>query len=214
MAESPTRDFAAPLDELSHARLVFPNGIAPLVTIRGDNSLEQLFSAHFDRPVPNISLCGNDLVIQYKHTVILTDIKEVLRPPQPSYISLNISIPWEIMIQGGAGKLNADLREIHLKRWGIHGGASEVYLMLPHPTGTVPVSISQGAANVTIYRPRGVPFRVQINGGATNLILDDHSFGAVGGITTWVHPDYKNATDRFDIKVGGGATNLTIGTVD
>ena len=76
----------------------------------------------------------------------------------------------------------------------------------------MPVRISQGASHVTFYRPTGVAVWVHVSGGLSKLSLDDQHFGAIGGDTRLETPDYGNATDRYDVKISVGASDLTITT--
>ena len=81
---------------------------------------------------------------------------------------------------------------------------------LPPPSGTVQVRILGGASNVTIHRPQGVAAHIRIAGGSTNLAFDEERFGAIGGEVSLQSPDYEGASDRYDITITGGASNVTI----
>jgi hypothetical protein len=88
----------------------------------------------------------------------------------------------------------------------------EVAMVLPVPSGTVPVRVAGGVHELTVLRPAGVAVRVRVGHGAKDLTLDDRHFGAVGGSTRWQSPDYDQASDRYDIAVSGGADTLTVHT--
>jgi hypothetical protein len=53
---------------------------------------------------------------------------------------------------------------------------------------------------------------VRIGSGASNLALDDQRFAAVAGKMIWETPEYKATTNRYDLEIVGGASDLTIGT--
>jgi hypothetical protein len=60
-----------------------------------------------------------------------------------------------------------------------------------------------------MIRPAGVPVRVHIGAGASNLAIDD--FRGSGKID-WRSPDYDQHEDRYDIEIGAGASDLTVRT--
>ncbi len=49
-----------------------------------------------------------------------------------------------------------------------------------------------------------------MRGGASKLTLDDQRFGAIGGETRLESPDCAGATDRYEITITGGASNVAI----
>jgi hypothetical protein len=44
------------------------------------------------------------------------------------------------------------------------------------------------------------------------LTFDDRFYGSIGGELRLDSPDHKGATDRYDIRIDGGASNLVIRT--
>jgi hypothetical protein len=90
------------------------------------------------------------------------------------------------------------------------GGAGRLDLALPEPSGTVTVVVLGGASNVAIRRPIGVAARLCVEGGATNLRLDDRRIGAAGGALDLKSQGYDAATHRYDIAVTGGANNVGV----
>ena len=58
-----------------------------------------------------------------------------------------------------------------------------------------------------LTRPSGVPVRVHIGAGASNLLIDD--FRGSGKID-WRSPDHDQHEGRYDIEIGAGASNLTV----
>lgn len=92
----------------------------------------------------------------------------------------------------------------------LKSGISELDLRLPEPSGVVPVRLSGGASRVTISRPAGVEVRLSVKGGASKLTFDEQSFDALGGKVRLKSPGYKEASDRYEIEVSGGASELTV----
>ncbi len=199
--------FSAPLGSATDGRLLFARGASRL-TIRADPAMENLYSTHFERPVPTVEVRGSNVTVLYPRFRPF-DWPDYYRE-RPAEVALNASIVWQIELRGGASKLTADLRGLQLGSLNLSDGVSRIEVALPRPLGTVPVRILGGASNVTIRRPEGVPARVWVGSGATNLTFDEKHFGAVGGEVNLRSPDYDSASDRYDIAVTGGANNLTI----
>ncbi len=200
-------EFAAPLGSLRSGRLVFASGASRL-TVRADPSMTDLYRARFEGQAPRVGAEDGTVTIRYPRSP-LSDWLYYLRE-RPAEIVLNAQVPWDIEIRDGASRLTADLRGLELRSFELSGGASRVEVTLPTPSGIVPVRVLGGASNVAFHRPEGVAAQVRVGGGSTNLAFDDQRFGAVGGEVSLRSPDYEGASDRYDISIGGGASNLTI----
>ena len=125
-------------------------------------------------------------------------------------VRLNASSSWAIEIRGGVSHWESDLRNLELTGIEVRGGVNKVDLQLPPPNGSSIVRISGGVSHLTLRRPAGVPARLQIGGGASKLELDAQYLGAVGGPVRLETPDYSNATDRYDVEIGGGASQIRV----
>jgi DNA-binding MarR family transcriptional regulator len=204
-AESP--DTSAPLDGVLAGRLEFNKGAAK-VLIRGDASLDGLYRAHFEGPVPEVFVRGGTVTVQQRRR---------FRPFEwgagTSEIALNATIPWVITMRGGMWKLTADLRDLRLDSLDVAGGASDVQLSLPVPVGTVPIRVSGGASKITLSRPPGVPIRADVNGGASQMTFDRRRLGGVGGRNRVESPEFEAATDRYEFRFTGGASQVIIDTI-
>jgi hypothetical protein len=99
---------------------------------------------------------------------------------------------------------------LELRSLEIKGGARQVEVTLPPPSGTIPLRVLGGAEGLTVHRPKGVAARVRVSRGANGLVFDEQRHGAVGGETTLQSPDYEHAADRYDIEISGGVSGLTI----
>jgi hypothetical protein len=129
---------------------------------------------------------------------------------RPAEVALNSSLPWDIEVRGGASRLVANLRGLRLGSLKVDGGASRLEVILPAPSGSVTVLVLGGASNVAIRRPEGVPARLRVEGGVTNLMFDDRHVGAAGGEFDLRSAGYGGTTDRYDITITGGANNLSV----
>ncbi len=125
-------------------------------------------------------------------------------------IKINDSIPWAIRLHTGASRQTADLATVQVSRIEVDGGASHVELTLGRPSGTVPITVNGGATNVVIHRPAGTAARVRVSGGASTLDADGTRY--VGQDDLAWESGYGAGSDRYDIRVDGGASNVSVDT--
>jgi hypothetical protein len=204
-----SRVVSAPLGWVRSGRLVFASG-ASNVTILGDPAMPDLYRARFEGRAPTVGVRGDTVTVRHP-TFPSFDWLNYGRE-RAAEVALNASIPWQIEIRDSASRLTADLSGLELGSLDLTGGASRVDVTLPRPSGVVSVRILGGASNLTIRRPEGVPARVRVEGGSTNLTFDEERFGAVGGEVDLRSPNHDGAADRYDIAVTGGANAVTVGT--
>lgn len=195
---------SAPLAGTGAGQLRFGRVVAR-VTLHADGSMPELFRARFVGPEPTVTVAGNAVDIEY-HSV---------RWPgqwrrQSADVAVNTSIPWQLDVRAGVTSLTADLRGLQVSAVSISGGAADLDLRLPRPSGTVPINIRDGAATVSIRRPDGVAIRARLPDGAVSVQFDERPIGPIGSQTPVQSPDYGDVTDRYDIELHGGAAKLTI----
>jgi hypothetical protein len=187
------RDVRVALGAAPAAKLTFPHG-APQLTISAVPDLDAMLWARFEGSPPKATLDAESIVFRYPR---------ISRPfewrTRRGEISLSTTVPWEIEIPGGAARVDAKLHGIELLGLRIGGGASEVEIALPPPIGAVPVAIGGGAS--------------QVRGGASKLAFDEQSFGAIGGRTQLQSEGFREAADRYEITIGGGASHVTVATL-
>ena len=196
----------APLDSSRNGRLRFASG-AHRVVVRADMRLRDLYRVRFGSRTLAARVQGRTVTIRSPDDGWLE-----CWSGRPTEIALNKQISWDIEIRGGASRLVADLRGLHLGSLRLEGGAGRVEVTLPAPSGTVAVLILGGASNVCIRRPEGVAARLRIEGGVTSLRFGEKSVGAAAGEVGLESGDYDGAADRYDVAVTGGANNLNIDT--
>jgi hypothetical protein len=97
-------------------------------------------------------------------------------------IVLSSSVPWDISVQGGVDQVGADLRWLKLRSLVVAGGGSRLTLALGKPEGEVPIRF-RSVDRVTIRRPAESQVRVHVHKGASQVVVDDQSYGAIGGET-------------------------------
>ena len=197
-------DSSAPLDSITHGRLRFLSG-ASNVTVHADPSTGGLYRSRFEGVVPEVWTEGGVVNIRYPRF-----FHPFGRRGCSGKVALNATIPWHIEVRDGASKVTADLSQLKLGSFEVAGGASKVELTLPRVSGLVPVRVLGGASNIVIHRPESVATRVRVVGGSTNLTFDDQHFGAVGSEVKLQGPNYDGASERYEITITGGASNVAI----
>ena len=173
------------------------------VTVRSGATGPELFRARFTGPQPKIRVAGNAVEIAYR------GVRPVIWRRQSAQVALNTSIPWHIEVPDGLFKSTLDLAGLKVTAVTVDGGASQVEIRLPRPSGMVPVRFLSGASIITVRRPNGVAVRAVVRGGATKVQLD-------GRRVEWTDDtplhlsDYVDAADRYELEFTSGANHLTI----
>lgn len=196
--------YSAPLGELSRAQLVFPSGTFRLALHAGDIK-GALYQARFEGPVPDVKVKDGTVTIRYPRRLWMPSKLQSM-----SEVTLSVAIPWQIVIQGGASEITADLTGLNLAALEVKGGVSMVRLNLPIPAGIVPIRISGGASDVVVRRPAGVAARAHLKGWASAFIFDEQSFSNVGNDVRLQSQGYKADAPRYDIEVASSASMVTI----
>ena len=197
--------FATPLGSLESGRLVFANGVSRL-TLRANSEMDELYRASFEGTPPKIEVRDGTVTFRYSRRFGgLFDWRD-----SPGEITLNAAVPWEVEVRRGAARTEADLTGLDLTSFVLKGGISDLTLTLPEPSGVVPIRLSGGVSKVSIRRPAGAEARLSVKGGAATLTFDEQSFDALGGKVRLQSPGYDGASDRYEIEVSGGASEVTI----
>jgi len=191
------------MSALTPYRLVFPHGVANL-TVRVDPSMTGTYHGEFYGPKPRVTEAEGVVSIDY------SQFNPFMWGRTSADVRLSPAASWAIEIRGGVSHWDSDLRSLELTGIEVRGGVSKVDLRLPRPTGSSIIRVSGGASHLTLRRPAGVPARLQIGGGASKLELDAQYLGAVGGPVRLETPEYANATDRYEVEIGGGASQIRV----
>ena len=139
------------------ARLTFRSGAQDL-RLRAGRAPADLYRARFDGATPQVRVRGGRVIVQYRG--IPFDWRK-----RAATIGLNTTIPWTIDIVGGVNRLEADLRDVDVRRFELTGGSERIQLELGRPLGEVPVRIVGGARAIRLERPAGTPVRLRLQGG-------------------------------------------------
>lgn len=198
--------FSAPLGDLTSARLV-ASGVS-MWRVRGEKGLADLYTARFEGYTPDVKL--KDGVVTMRYPRRLTWLPGM--PQRSAEIALNSAIPWQIMLQGGASGIIAELGALDLVGLEIKGGVSLIRLDLPRPSGMIPIRISGAASDIVVQRPAGVAARVHLKGWASTFVFDDQRFSNMGNDVRLQSTNYDSATPYYDIEVTASVSTATITT--
>lgn len=207
LQEAPSSEegiYSAPLVDQKSARLAVSCGISRLSLRAGDRTAE-LYQARFEGPLPNVNTKEGAVVIRYSRRLLGLGEKK-----GTGEIALNATIPWRIVIQGGAGEVVAELGSLDLAGLEVMGGFGIIRLGLPAPSGVVPIRVGGGAAEITVQRPVGVPARVKFKGWVSRLVFDDQTFSDVGNNARMQSQGFDPALPCYDIEVMSYASMVTI----
>jgi AcrR family transcriptional regulator len=192
----------ASFDLPEHTHLILERG-AVNVTIRADASLRSLYAVAFEGRPPDVEASVDTLRVRLRHERRSTSV-----------LSLSPATSWEIRIEGGALRLDADLQGLRLDSFAVSGGISRTTLRLPMPAGTVPLRVLGGVDTLHIERPSPAAIRLRLARDSSRISLDGVRLGSAGGGTIWESPDYTSVQDRYDLEMGSGASGLTIRSAD
>jgi DNA-binding MarR family transcriptional regulator len=196
---APSQLVTAPIGTVTAARLVFGHGAAN-VLLKSVRELSTLFQAQFEGPQPKVDVDDGVVTMRYSRPTLAEAARFLLGGARHAAVmTLTGRVPWEIEIRGGLSKLSGDLGALQVSGIHVTGGASDIELTLPAPTGTVPIRISGGAHKVVLHRPSAATARIQVSGGANQLRFDAQHFSSVGGDVMLESGGFKSTLDRYDI---------------
>ncbi len=187
------------------ARLSFDNGLGRLEVRAGEN-MADLLEARFTEPLPVVWAANHNVHVEYPLG------SRLMRRMRHNVIQVNAMVPWAIDVHGGAEHLDADLTGVDVHSVAFHAGAAHLRLRLGHPTGSRAIRLAS-VKDLRIERPAGVPVRVEVAKGATNLTVDDRRLGAAAGRLTDQTPGYPAGDDCYLVIVSGGADTLTVSEI-
>lgn len=200
-----TGEFAAPLGNVKQAKVVFANGASRL-TLQAGPRMPDLYQARFQGAAPKVDV--KDAIVTFRHPKRFGGLFD--RRDQSGRILLNPAVSWAIEVRGGAYEIEADLTGVGLTAFRCTMGFSDITLALPVPSGEVPVRLSGGASKADIRRPAGVEARLRVTGGLNALTFDERSLDPAAGKVRLQSPGYDEASDRYDIEIAGGASEITM----
>lgn len=197
-----THTIAAPVDGRTQAELELTTGAAT-VTVRGADLGDDLFQVTTpdgDAAVPRATIQGDRIAVR-----ATSGSGEGASAVE---VQLNSRVTWRLFFLGGARTQNVDLSGGRLAGLEMDRGATRLELTLPKPSATVPIRLRGGLKELLLHAPTGVPTRVKVTKGATNVTLDRLKRSKVSPDTTFTPNGWGEAKARYDVNAAEG-----IGTV-
>lgn len=133
-----------------------------------------------------------------------------LRHHQDWYTEVKISssIPWEIDMNCGAGKIDADFTKVRLQRLTADLGVGKLDMSLGDTGEKGEITVEGGVGSVQIRVPKTVGLRVETSGGLNVNNLAE--LGLTWDGKQWVSPNWNTASSRYDIKLSTGIGKVSI----
>lgn len=117
-------------------------------------------------------------------------------------------VPASFTVNAGAGDFTIDLGGVKVRDVTLNAGASSVRLVLPTPSGDVPVRIAGGASSVTVEIPDRVEARVTTTGAFMSTNVTNTRVTTNG--SRHETAGYAAATDRVSVSVTTAAGSVAI----
>ncbi len=204
LQEAPSSEgkiFSAPLDDLSSGRLVVSSWAK--LTLRTTEGMADLYQARFEGSVPNVAAKDGVVTIRYPRRLV-----GLIGEQRQAVVTLNIAIPWQIVIQSGGSDVTAELGGLDLASFEIKGGGSTIHLELPVPAGVVPIRISGGGSEIIVRRPAGVAVRAHLEGWGSACVFDDQTHMGNNG---WLQSSgFEPTAPHYNIEVASSGSMVTI----
>ena len=184
---------------------------AATLAIHADPLVEADYRVDWTGIKPRVRESGDEIKVDY---TARTRLRALSPRPGSLSVALDPDVSWAIQLAGGVGGLRADLCELQISGIVISGGASDVVVDLPRPRAQLSLRIEGGVSGVLVRRPADIPVGLEIDGGASNLRIDDTEVGAVGGVVRRRTRGEVGRGRELAIQVRGGASRLSIETHD
>jgi TetR/AcrR family transcriptional regulator, tetracycline repressor protein len=125
-------------------------------------------------------------------------------------IELNPRHPWRFQIQGATWNTVVDAGALDVREIKLDSGAAKVECFLPKPRGVVPIIVSGGVVGLTMHRPPGVAVVAHVSGGTARIKLDAFAAAALTSDLHWESPGASASADRYELRINGGAVQVTL----
>lgn len=123
-------------------------------------------------------------------------------------IWLNPKVVWELDLDIGASKLEADFSELPVSRLDIDSGASDIDIKLGNNLKHSTVSIAAGASDVRIVVPRDLGVKVNFKSALTSTNLRELGFVERDG--AYLSPGYNYADNTVEIDFSSGVSKFVL----
>jgi hypothetical protein len=197
----PTASTAVPRGTLQNLRLTIDGGAARYRLVGGATGAVEVTSDSGD-------VCVRDRTTGSSGDVRIAQQGAHFGGATEIVVRVASDLPLSLTLNAGAGEFVMDLRDTKTTDAHLSVGASSTTLVLPHPTGNVPVRLDGGASNVSIEIPPDVEARVTVTGGLISTTSTNPRAAKNGGAIET--PGYATAKDRVTVSITGGVSSITV----
>jgi hypothetical protein len=128
----------------------------------------------------------------------------------PVELVLTDRVSWDLSVGGGADRKLIDLAGGQFRGISLHDGANQVDLRLPHPDGTLTVTLAGGAGRFDVHTAGAVPVRVRVGSGAGRVVVGGQTHSGVAPGALFTPKTWNAGGDRIDLDATAGMNLLTV----
>jgi hypothetical protein len=190
-----------------------PRGTLQSLTLRIDTGAARYRVTGGAAGAVEVSSDSGDVCLRDRTTLTRGDVRisqHGARFGGTTEISVKVAsdLPLSLQVNAGAGEFTMDLRDIKTTDVHLSVGASSTTVILPHPTGDVPIRLDGGASSVSVEIPSDVEARVTVTGGLIATTSTNPRATKNGSVIET--PGYGAAKDRVTVSITGGASTITV----
>jgi hypothetical protein len=128
-------------------------------------------------------------------------------------VVLAATVTWSLRFSGYVQEEHVDLTDGQVSAIDMVGAAKHAELLLPKPSGTVPIKVAGAVDALTLQSPAGSPVRIQVGGGAQTVVAGTRTLRDVAPGSTLTPKDWAT-NNRYDVTAASRVTALSVQTVE
>jgi len=126
-------------------------------------------------------------------------------------VALGTGIDWDVRMDAGASRLDADFSGVDVSRLAANIGASNGDLKLGRPVaGGSTAEIDSGVSNLNLWVPREDAVEIRVESGLGTVNVPDGFSRVDGQDRTWRTAGFDQATDTWRILVKAGVSTVRV----
>jgi hypothetical protein len=182
-------------------------GAGELMVYEGDELATMIGSTPFDDPVFDVRVDDSSAQVD-----IDGGSGAAVGVGAHMEVTLDREVEWEIAMEAGAGRIEADLSDLVVKDVRVDAGAADVELTVGDLARRTRVEVEAGVGRVVVRVPEGLEAEVRASTGLAGVDVDD-AFRRVDdgeGQRTWRTPGFEDAARTISIVVEAGVAGVDI----
>ncbi len=204
-AEPGAPEVWAPLGDVTAGRLAFTRGAAKVV-VRGDAAEGELYRARFQGPHSGGARGRRD---HHRHAEAPLPPLRLARPILRR-LAQRRRCPGRCPCAAACGSCAPTSAVCGSSRSRSPAGPATLRSGCPSRPAPCRCASPEGRARSASTGPATAALRAVLSGGASRLEFGDQRLGAVGGHNVLSTPGFDEATDRYEVRFSGGASQVTV----